>query len=57
VQTSGKETVSLMNQAGKILLVKTIQGKGVINVGALPTGLYYLRNNATGSTQKIIVVK
>jgi len=57
VQTNRKAILSLTDQAGKILLTKTIEGNGVINVAHLPSGLYYLKNNETGAVQKVIVSK
>lgn len=55
IQTNGKAILSLTDQSGKILLTQTIEGSGVLNVANIPAGLYYLRNAATGATQKIIV--
>ncbi len=57
IKTNGNAIISLTDQAGKVLLTKTIEGSGVINVTALPAGLYYLKNNTTGETQKIIIAK
>jgi len=55
VQTNGKAILSLTDQSGKILLTKTIEGNGVIDIAGIPAGLYYLKNNTTGVTQKVIV--
>jgi hypothetical protein len=57
VQINGNAILSLTDQSGKILLTKTIEGNGVINVAAIPAGLYYLKNNATGITQKVIITR
>ena len=57
VQTNGKATLTLTDQSGKILLTKTINGKGEINISNLAAALYYLKNNATGAVQKVIVGK
>jgi hypothetical protein len=57
IQTNGKAIVSLTDQAGKVLLTKTIDGSGIINIADLASGLYYLKINTTGETQKIIVIK
>ena len=57
IQTTGKVTVSLADQSGKIILTKTISNKGEINVSQLPAGLYYLKNIATGEVLKIVVAK
>jgi N-acetylneuraminic acid mutarotase len=57
VQINGTGAVTLTDQSGKILLAKIIEHNGVINVAALHTGLYYLKNNATGEVQKVVVTK
>jgi hypothetical protein len=57
IQTNGKATFTLTNQSGKVLLTKTITNKGEINVSNLAAGLYYLKNNTTGTMQKVIVIK
>jgi len=55
VQTTGK--VSLTEQSGKILLTKTIIDHGEISIENLSSGIYYLKNNSTGSVQKVIIEK
>lgn len=57
VYVKGKTTVSLIDASSKILITKTIENFGVIDVARLPNGLYYLKNAATGEVQKIIVTK
>jgi len=57
VQTNGKALVSLADQSGRVLLVQTIDGNGTIKVANIPGGLYYLKNNTTGTTQKVIISK
>lgn len=57
IQTNGKATFTLTDQSGKILVTKTITNKGEINIANLAAGLYYLKNNTTGETQKTLVVK
>jgi len=57
IQTNGKAIVSLIDHAGKILLTKTIDGNGIINIADLAPGLYYLKNTTTGATEKIIITK
>ncbi len=57
IKTNGKAIISLTDQSGKIIITKTIEGSGIINVTALPASLYYLKNNETGETQKVIVAK
>jgi len=48
-------TVSLINQAGKILVTKTIHVTGMIHVTSLPSGLYYLKNMQTGEVKKVVI--
>jgi hypothetical protein len=57
IKTNGNAIISLTDQSGKIVLTKAIEGSGVINVTSLSAGLYYLKNNATGETQKVIIAK
>jgi len=57
IQNTGKATFTLTNPSGKIILTKIINGNGEINVAHLPAGIYYLKDNETGTTQKIMIVK
>jgi hypothetical protein len=57
IQNAGKATVTLTDQQGKTILTKTINGNEAINVSHLPAALYYLKNNATGVVQKIMIAK
>jgi ELWxxDGT repeat protein len=57
INTGSKAMVCLTDQSGKIMLTQAIDGKATIDVSSLPTGLYYLKNTATGETQKVIVVR
>jgi len=57
IQTNGKTTVSLTNQSGKVLLMQIIEGNGIINISRLTPGIYYLKSNATGEVQKVLVAK
>ena len=57
LRVSDKATFSLINQAGKTLITTIINTRGEINIAHLPAGLYYLKNNATGAVQKVIVNK
>jgi len=57
VQSNGKAILSLTDQSGKILLTKTIDGRGSINISGVAAGLYYLKNNTTGATQKVVITK
>jgi hypothetical protein len=55
IKTSNETTFLLLNEEGKILLIKTINGIGEMNVSNLPTGIYYLKNEQTHETQKIMI--
>jgi hypothetical protein len=55
IQTNGKTNFSLSNQAGKIMLTKTITNSGDIDVSQLPPGIYFLSNNTKDIKQKIII--
>jgi Leucine-rich repeat (LRR) protein len=55
IQLNYKATFTLTNQSGNILLTKIIDGNGMINVSALPAGLYYLKNTATGEVKKVVI--
>lgn len=55
IRINGKATLTLTDLSGKILLTKTLEGNGEINVSHLSAGLYYLKNNSTGETKKVII--
>ncbi len=55
IQTKGSMIFSFINSSGKILFTTTINNSGSINIASLPPGIYYLKNNATGAEQKVIV--
>lgn len=57
VRSNGKATFVLTDQTGKKLLSKEIENSAVINIAHLPAGLYYLKNNNTGITKKIIITR
>jgi hypothetical protein len=57
VETNGAALFSLIDQSGKILLTTNINGKGSINISGVTPGLYYLKNNSTGSVQKVVIAR
>src|SRR6266496_4376151 len=57
VQTNSNASFSLLNQSGKILLTKNVNGKGSINISGMAAGLYYLKNNSTEAVQKVIIAR
>jgi hypothetical protein len=56
VKTTGNALITLSNADGKVILTKSINSKGTIDVSSLPNGIYYLQNKATGDVQKIEVM-
>lgn len=57
ISTTANTSFSLMNQDGKFLITKIINGNGTINVANLNTGIYFLKNNNNGGVKKIIITK
>lgn len=57
IQTNSNTLFSLVNQAGRVVLTKNINGKGTINVKGMTAGLYYLKSNTTGDVQKVFIVQ
>jgi hypothetical protein len=58
IQNGGRSaTFTLTNQSGKILLTQKVNGSSSINITHLPSGVYFLKDNSTGITQKIVVAK
>ncbi len=57
VEITGKASVSLINESGRVLLTSTITKKGTINISAMAAGMYYLRNNNTGAVKKVIITQ
>jgi len=57
IQITGKATVYLTDASGKIIFTKTIDKTDILNVSSLSAGVYYLKNNITNETQKIMIVK
>jgi len=52
VQLKGTATIALANSDGKIVLTKTINHSGKINVGSLAKGIYYLQNKTTAKCKR-----
>lgn len=57
IQTDSGGAFILTDQTGRILLTKTIHGNEVINITAMSSGLYFLKNIETGDVQRIIISK
>jgi Leucine-rich repeat (LRR) protein len=57
INKGGNISVSLLSQSGKVLLTETIGKTGSINVTGIAAGVYYLRNNNTNDSKKILITK
>lgn len=56
VQNAGDATFSLIDQTGRVILIKNISENGTIDCSNLLIGIYYLINNKTGAMKKIVKV-
>jgi len=54
-EVAGSAAIIITNNDGKVILTKTINNKGKINVGNLANGTYFLHNKVSGETHKIAV--
>ncbi|MEP7318559.1 MAG: T9SS type A sorting domain-containing protein [Panacibacter sp.] len=57
LRSNGQANISLLNQQGKVLMSKTIEGSGSFNISHLAQGIYYLKNNTTGAVQQLMITK
>ena len=57
VQTKSAASFSMLDQSGKILLTTNINEKGTISISGMAAGLYYLKNNSSGVTRKVIIAR
>ncbi len=57
IRLIGTVAFAITDQTGKVLITKTITDKGEIEISTLSAGMYYIKNTATGETQKVIVSK
>jgi hypothetical protein len=57
IRTSGEASLSITDQSGKLMLMKTIDGNDLIDVSKFPAGVYFIKNNANGETKQVIVTK
>lgn len=55
IRLSGKAIITITSQSGKTLLTQHIENTGSINIAHLPAGIYYVKNNATGMVQKLVI--
>jgi hypothetical protein len=57
VHTNNKATLSITDQSGKIIATEMIDSNGTIDVSKFSSGVYYIRNNATGEAQKFLITR
>lgn len=57
IQSNGVASFSLVNQWGKTVTVKNINGNDALDVSSLAPGIYYLRNNETGEMKKVVTTR
>ncbi len=57
VHTNNTAIISLMDQQGRTIFTKPVDKIGVIDVSKLPAGIFYIKNNTTGETQKVVVAR
>ena len=57
VRVKTKSGISLRDITGKTLVAAVIENTGSINIARLAEGFYFLKNETTGETQKIFVIK
>lgn len=57
IYTSSKAFVSLTDQSGKKIFSKVIDSNDAIDVSKVPAGVYFVKNNTTGETMKIVIGK
>ena len=57
IKITGAAVMLLMNQSGKIITSKLVETNATINVNNLPAGVYFLKNTATGVSEKIMIAK
>jgi len=55
VQSQCKISVSLLNQESDVVLTRAIENNAGLNVSHLPVVVFYLRSNATGAMQQILI--
>jgi hypothetical protein len=54
VKNTGNATYTLLDQTGRVILIKNITDNGTIDFSNFVIGMYYLRNNSTGVVRKIM---
>ena len=57
IQTKSRADFSFLDFSDTILFSKTIYDNGSINISEFTSGIYYVKNNATGRTEKVFVEK
>jgi hypothetical protein len=57
VVTNGITEFTMVDESGRILFAVNITGTGTIDVSRLSAGLYFLKDNNTGTVRKIIIAR
>lgn len=57
ITTNGNASFSLMSENGKVLINKKFDKTGAINISNIAAGVYYLKNNSTNASQKVLIVR
>jgi hypothetical protein len=57
IRITGKQTVSLRNEEGRLIFKTAIREKAIINLTPLPPGVYFLTDERTGATKEFTIVR
>lgn len=57
IRITGKQTVTLHNDEGKLIFRTAIREKATVNLSPLPAGNYILTDEKTGATKKFSIVR
>ena len=57
IHITGKQTVTLHNEEGKLIFRTAIREKATVNLSPLPAGNYILTDEKTGAAKKFTIVR
>ena len=57
IRITGKQTVSLRNEEGRLIFKTAIREKATVNLSPLPAGVYFLTDEKTGATRQFTIVR
>ena len=57
IHITGKQTVTLQNEEGKLIFRAAIREKATVNLSPLPAGNYILTDEKTGAAKKFSIVR